>query len=126
MITDGTVYMTMWVEGNEAGAQTRSAAMDGNRMTFSALVKGIDVEKHHDIKLYANVSVKLGDETLTSTSTNCTMKQAIEAVANAINGGATYTEAQMSAIYDLCSAYAELMQNWSNISSILNWTPAAE
>ena len=48
------------------------------------------------------------------------------AVAEAIGGGAPYTEAQMSAIYDLCSAHSEIVSAWGKVMNhILNWSPAA-
>jgi len=122
---DGQVSMTMWVEGYEDQAITKSTTMSANRVTLSALVKGMDVAEHYDMVVCANVSVVINNEQITSSTTEYTLKRAIEAVADAVAGGTTYSDSQMSAIQKLCSPYGELMATWSNIGSILNWTANA-
>ena len=125
MMAQNAVSMTMWVEGMEDKAITQSKDMEGNRMIVSALVRGMDVSKHSELNLIAKVSVTVNGETLETNNISATLKSAILAVAKAIDGGATYTDAQMSALYKLCNAHVETVSAWGAVmNNILNWTPA--
>ena len=125
MMGKGAVSMTMWVDGHEEKASIQSKDMVGNRMTLSALVRGMNVSEHSDMALIAKVSVTVNGQVLETNTISTTLRNAILSVANAIDDGATYTEAQMSALYNLCSAHSEILSTWGEVMNhILNWTPA--
>ncbi len=128
MMDENAISMTMWVEGNDANAQTvymTKEKVTANMMVVSARVQGIDVEKNGETVLCATVSMHLNGQTITSSGASYSLRQAVEAIATAIKDGTTYSETQMSAIYDFCSQNSEAMADWTNIGYILNWTANA-
>ena len=99
----------LWIDGGNPVSRFKSREEYVSGKNLTLLLKNFDVEKHGETVVYANVYIKLADNSvITSSEYSLTLRDLVEIINDTYT---SYTDAQLQAVRDMIDRNP-VMQNW--------------